>query len=233
LNMDINEEKIREAVKHTEILRRPKQSLMTFGTTNIYYYLVTKPAYSDIIHTGDETVIREGRVLAEKPRIVTPYYLSNIEGFSSEARNYLDALIQMHGPNVPGIFYAYKNEPKELNIVSDPIESVVEKLNELIDKKGDPLAAIIKGQDELWDISLIKFIFEMTKSSIQNNLSQMGARGLLQMDSSGIPADARVRIEELFRKVARGEADASELKAELDHWHAFDEYEDRFLNLFR
>ena len=206
---------------------------MTFGTTNIYYYLVTKPAYSDIIQSGDETVIREGRVLAEKPRIVTPYYLSNIEGFSTEARNYLDALIRMHGANTPGLFYAYKNEPKELNIVSDSIEAVVERLNEKIDKKADPLAAIIKGQDDLWDIALIKFIFEMTQSSIQNNLSQMGARGLLQMDSSGIPADARMRIEELFRKVAKREADANDLKAELDRWHAFDEYEDRFLNIFR
>jgi len=33
--MDIDDEKIREAVERTEILRAPKQSLSTFGTTNI------------------------------------------------------------------------------------------------------------------------------------------------------------------------------------------------------
>jgi len=33
--MDIDDDKMQEAVEHTEILRAPKQSLTTFGTTNI------------------------------------------------------------------------------------------------------------------------------------------------------------------------------------------------------
>ena len=231
--MDIYDEKIREAVERTEILRAPKQSLLTFGTTNIYYYLVTEPAYSELINNVTETVVREGRVIAEKPRIVTPYYLSGLEGFSTDARKYFDALVKNYGPNIPGLLYAYRNEPKELNIVSDNLLSVVDKLNAGIDKRGDPLAAIIKGPDELWDVSLIKFIFEMTRSSLQDNIREMGASGLLDMDTKGIPADARLRIEELFRKVARGETDPGELKAELDRWNLFDEYEDRFLGIFR
>ena len=117
--MDIEDEKIREAVKHTEILRLPKRSLATFGTTNLYYYLVTEPAYAELVETTSETVVREGRVIAERPRIVTPYYLSHLEGFSSEARHYFDTLIKTLGPNAPGLFYTYKNEPKELTIVSD------------------------------------------------------------------------------------------------------------------
>ncbi|MDD4876489.1 MAG: hypothetical protein PHQ86_05100, partial [Dehalococcoidales bacterium] len=76
--MGIDEERIRDAVKRTEILRAPKQSLTTFGITNIYYYLVTEPTYSEITKDVKETVVREGRVIAEKPRIVTPYYLSRL-----------------------------------------------------------------------------------------------------------------------------------------------------------
>jgi len=231
--MDIDDQKIREAVEHTEILRVPKQTLNTFGITNIYYYLVTEPAYSEIIRSITETVVREGRVIAERPRIVTPYYLSSLEGFSTDARRYFDVLIKAHGPDVPGLFYTYRNEPKELNIVSDSLLSVVEKLNARIDKRGDPLAAIIKGQDELWDVSLIKFIFEMTRNSLEDNIKQMSARGLLDMDSKGVPADARLRIEELFRRVSRGETDPRELKAELDRWNLFNEYQDRFLNIFK
>jgi hypothetical protein len=231
--MDIDEEKIREAVRHTEILRPPKQSLATFGTTNVYYYLVTEPAYSEIVKNAVETVIREGRVIAERPKIVTPYYLSHLEGFSSEARKYLDMLTETQGANAPGLFYSYKNEPKELNIVSDNLLSVVAKLNAEIDKRGDPLTSIIKGQDELWDVSLMKFIYEMTRSSIPDNLMQMEARGLLDMDSGGIPGDARTRIEELFRLVSKGELEPNELKKELDRWGIFEEYEDRFFTLFK
>jgi hypothetical protein len=219
-------------VRYTQILRAPKQSLYTFGTTNIYYYLVTEPVYSELMKNITETVIREGRVIAERPRIVTPYYLSSLEGFSLEARRYFQSLIEEHGSNIRGLFYTYRNEPKELNIVSDNLLSVVDKLNAEIDSRGDPLAAIIRGQDELWDVSLIKFIYEVTRNSMQDNLLQMGSRGLLDVDNRGIPVDARVRIEELFRKVKREESRASDLKDELDRWGLFEEYEDRFYALF-
>ncbi|MCK4368475.1 MAG: hypothetical protein KAV68_02225 [Dehalococcoidales bacterium] len=231
--MDIDDERIREAVKHTEILRPPKRSLATFGTTNIYYYLVTEPAYSELVKSAAETVIREGRVIAERPKIVTPFYLSQLEGFSSEAKKYFDTLIKTYGSNAPGLFYTYKNEPGQLNIVSDNLLAVVAKLNDDIDKRGDPLTSIIRGQDELWDVSLMKFIYEMTRSSLPDNLLQMETRGLLDIDSSGIPVDARVRIEELFKTVARGEFEPSELKKELDRWGLFEEYEDRFFAIFK
>jgi len=231
--MDIDDERIRDAVNHTEILRLPKQSLATFGTTNIYYYLVTKPAYAELIKNVTETVVREGRVIAERPRIVTPYYLSQLEGFSSDAKRYFDMLIRTHGPNTPGLLYSYRNEPKELTIVSEDLLSVVDKLNTEIDKRADPLASIIKGEDELWDVSLLKFIYEMTKSSLRDNLLQLGARGLLDTDASGVPVDARIRIDELFRWVSRGELEPRELKEELDRWGLFEEYEDRFLAIFK
>jgi hypothetical protein len=230
--MDINDEKIRYAVRQTEILRAPQQSLYTFGMTNINYYLVTQPVYSELVKTANETVIREGRVVAERPRIVTPYYLSRLEGFGLEARRYFEALMREHGQHIPGLFYTYKNEPKELNIVSDSLLAVVAKLNAEIDKRGDKLAAIIKGEDELWDVSLLKFIFELTRRSLDDNISQLGSRGLWNMDAKGVPADARLRIEELFRQVSRGEREPRELKEELDRWDLFDEYEDRFFTLF-
>jgi hypothetical protein len=231
--MDINDERIKEAVEHTEILRPPRRSLATFGTTNVYYYLVTEPSYTELVESATETVIREGRVIAERPKIVTPLYLSHLEGFSPEAKSYLESLIKSYGSNAPGLFYTYKNEPKGLNIVSDNLRAVVAKLNREIDKRGDPLASIIRGQDELWDVSLMKFIYEMTRSSIPDNLTQMETRGLLDMDARGVPADARVRIEELFKMVTGGKLDPSELKSELDRWGLFEEYEDRFLSIFK
>ena len=231
--MEINDERIRYTVRHTEIIRAPKQNLYTFGTTNIYYYLITEPVYSEFMQDVSETVIREGRVIAERPRIVTPYYLSRLEGFGSEARRYLESLMEEQGADIRGLYYTYRNEPKELNIVSDNVSSVVDKLNAEIDKRDDPLAAIIRGQDELWDVSLMKFIYDVTSRSVHSNLRQMGNRGLLDMDASGVPADARMRIEELFKKVMDGEREPRELKDELDRWGLFEEYEDRFFKLFR
>ena len=227
------DERIREAIERTEILRPPRQSLYTFGTTSIYYYLVTEPAYSELVKDTVETVIREGRVIAERPKIVTPYYLNNMEGFSPEARRYFRYLLEEHGADARGLYYTYRNEAKGFNIVSDNLNSIVGKLNAEIDRRSDPLTAIIKGEDSLWDVSIMKFIYEITRSSVPDNLRQMGRRGLLNMDSSGVPADARAQIEELFGQVARGECETGKLKDELERWGLFEEYQDRFLDTFK
>ena len=157
-----SDERIRAAVINTQIIRAPKQSLATFGVTNIYYYLVAEASYNELMNST-ETVIREGRVVAEKPRIVTPSYLSRVQGFSAEASKYFEMLMTAYDPDSPGLYYAYRNEPKELNVVSDNLASVVEKLNAEIDQKGDPLTSIIKGEDTLWDVSILKFIYEITQ----------------------------------------------------------------------
>ncbi len=47
-----------------------------------------------------------------------------------------------------------------------------------------------------------------------------------------IPAGVRRRIEQLFDRARRDRTKASALKAELDAWGLFNEYEDRFLDLF-
>ncbi len=231
--MHFNDERLEHAGRHTEILRLPKQTLATFGMTNISYYLVTEPVYSEPEKDVTETVVREGRVVAERPRIVTPHYLSRFEGFSPDAKRYFNALLNKYGPNAPGLFYSYRNEPKGLTIVDGSITAVVDKINAEIDKRGDPLVAIIKGEDEFWDVSLLKFIYEMARNSMENNLLQPQSRGLLDVDASGVPLDAKLRIEELLGGVSRGEIKPGELKDELDRWGLFEEYQDRFFSVFR
>ncbi|MFC1917992.1 hypothetical protein ACFLXH_04990 [Chloroflexota bacterium] len=231
---EAEEKRIIQATRNTEVLRLPKQALATFGSTNIHYYMVTEPSYPELVNTDiTETVIREGRVIAERPKIVTPYYLSRFQGFSSVASKYFNMLLNELGPDTPGVFYTYKNNPTDLNIVSERWQSVAQKLIRDIDRSGDTLASVIKGEDDLWDVSLMKFIFEITRSSVGENVTQFGDRGLLHMDSRGVPQEARGRIEELFWQVSHGEREPGDLKNELDRWNIFDEYEDRFLRLFQ
>jgi len=230
--MDTDDARIEYAISHTEVLRPPRQTLSTFGTTNIYYYLLTEPSYKEFAEGEEETVVREGRVRAERPKVVTASYLINVEGFSEHARRYLELIAREYGTHTPGLFYGYKNEPKELNIASSNIGAVVQKLHEKIDKEGDQLATIIKGVDELWDVSLLKFIFDMTRYSLGNNVLELGRRGLLDVDRKGVPKEARQSIERLFDEVKNGDLDPSALKTELDRWGLFEEYEDRFFRLF-
>jgi len=229
--MDSESERIEHAARHTEIVRHPRQHLATFGITNIYYYILSEPSYADM-STDTETVIREGRVIAERPKIVTPYYLTHLEGFSYDAKQYFEKMMMLHGPSAPGLFYTYKNEPKGLNIVSNNMKAVIDNLNNEIDQKNDPLSTIIKGQDDMWDVSLLKFIYEITSRSVGGNIAQMQSAGMLGM-SGGLPAGARQTIEAMFAQAYRGEIKAHDLEAELNRWGVFEEYQDRFFALVR
>ena len=219
------DERIQHAIEHTEVLRVPTQSLATFGTTNIYYYLVTELAQW-------VNVVREGRVIAAKPKIVTPSYLINLEGFSLQAKRFIELMAE-RDPHEPGIFYTYKNEAREMNVVSESVGAIVDKINRRIDNQRDPLTAIIKGVEGLWDVSLLKFTYELTRSSMQSNVAELERHGLLHVDSAGVPRDARNHIEELFEKTKRDPSWAPELITELRRWSLFHEYQDRFLGLFK
>jgi len=222
--MDVDA-RIKYAIERTKVIRFPRQNLATFGNTIISYYVVTGL-------TENVNVVRDGNVIAERPRIVTPSYLTSLEGFSEQASKYLQTMAAKF-PDEPGIFYRYKNEPKEMNIVSEPIAALINKLNERIEEENNPLSAIIKGVEELWDVSLMIFIYELTRGSVYANITDFQRRGFLDIDSTGVPKDARNFIEELFELVNKDISRAPELVNELNRWGLFEEYQDRFFALFR
>jgi len=219
------DDRIKYALEHTELIRAPRQELDTFGSSVIDYYVVTELG-------GNLSVVRDGKVIAERPKIVTPTYLINVEGFSEQARRYV-AMMARERPYESGIFYRYKNEPKGMNIVSEPIGQVINKLSSQIEEQHNPLSTMIKGVEELWDVSLLMFIYGLTTRAARTNMAEFDRRGFLDTDASGVPQGARDYIEELFEKASRNLSRAPELVIELSRWGLFPEYQDRFFALFR
>jgi hypothetical protein len=219
------DDKIRYALENTELVRAPQQTLATFGSSVIDYYVVT-----ELI--GNISVVRDGKVIAERPKIVTPAYLVNVEGFSQQAKRYI-AMMARERPYESGIFYRYKNEPKGMNVVSEPIKQVISKLSSQIEEEHNPLGTIIRGVEELWDVSLLMFIYELTTKSVRTNIAEFDRRGFLDIDAGGVPQGARDYIEELFEQSTRNLSRVPELVIELNRWSLFPEYQDRFFALFR
>ena len=224
-----------EAIASTRVVRPPQQGLATFGSTSVRYYLVTDPSYRSLDAPQDgheESVVREGVVRAERPRVVTPYYLLRHEGFGDNAGRYLQRLAEEIGPDHPGLMYHYKNEGAETAVVSGTVEEVTRRIVERLDKEHKPLEAVITGSDDLWDLSLMKFIYEFTTRSAQANVSEMRANGLLRTEG-GVPMDARLGIERMLEEARRGQRDPRDVHREIERWGLFDEYQDRFFALFR
>ncbi|MBI4308087.1 MAG: hypothetical protein HY684_04710 [Chloroflexi bacterium] len=231
--MDEAERRIAEAVGVTRVVRPPRQHLATFGVTNVHYYMVTTPSYRDLVSGEEESVIREGKAISQRPTIVTPMYMLNLEGFSAEARRYMESITHRLGPNSPGLLYRYRNEPGGMDIVSGGVPAVTQRIGEDLDKRGEDMAAVIVGADDLWDVSLLKFIYDYTAASLSSNVNEMQAMGLLEPHPDmEVPRGVVQRIERLFSEAERG-LNPRMLKEELDRWGLFERYQDRFFALFR
>jgi hypothetical protein len=97
--------------------------------------------------------------------------------------------------------YSYRNDLQDTNVVSDPLPVVASRLQERLDEANEPLAAVIKGVDHLWDVSLMAFIYGLTASSVGHNVSELAQRHLFDTDR-GVPRAARARMDGHDRVVA-------------------------------
>ncbi|MCL0070486.1 hypothetical protein M1N44_01755 [Dehalococcoidia bacterium] len=219
---------IEYALRHTELVRPPEQRLNTFGVTKVHYYLLAEP-----MDSVNETRIREGRVIAERPRIVTPSYLLNVfEGFGDHARKQAEALLARYGFDPDILEYKYKNEMGNTWTLSENISQVILKINEKIDDESDPLAAILKCPDDAWQISLMMFIMSVTRSSVSKNIAELDSRGLFERQY-GIPKFVRDEIDDLFRAASKDRSSIKELGSKLQSYGVFEQYQDRFFTLLR
>jgi len=241
------EEKIKYVIESTEIIKLPRKLLASFDSTTIHYYMLTVPLYLDFEgrNSESETVIREGRITWQRPKVITPSYMLRVEGFSGEGRKAFE-MLAAEDSDLAMILYGLNlsRDFEKMDIVSNSLDSVARNISSDIEKRKDPYSAIIKGVDEFWDVSLSKFIQEIIVESayfsqmpdlLRNSTVKVGSEGfpVVTRDRLGFPIIARDEIEILFKLFENGELEPSDLKKELDRWEMFEQYQDRFLKYFK
>ena len=218
------------AVNNTEIVVMPANPLETFGATHLHYHLV-----SELMDTVDRIRVREGTIQSKRPQIITPaYYESeNLEGFGEEARQYLDWLRQ-HAQDVRILQYGFIVQKTELNehLVTGHMAEVLERVKLDVKRKNDPMAAVIHGVDQPWDVCLLKLMVDMIRHSAPANISDLHRRHLLD-NVNGAPRAVREELEALFLQASRDPSLVKLLGNKLRKYGLFEEYEDRFFALVR
>ncbi|OGV62304.1 MAG: hypothetical protein A2498_00155 [Lentisphaerae bacterium RIFOXYC12_FULL_60_16] len=216
------------AVNNTEIIQLPRQHLETFGTTILNYHLV-----SELMDSVNQVRIREGRMQAFQPKIITPkaYAETLLEGFGEEAAKYVEWLRE-HEQNVHILQYGYtlKQESFSEHVVTEDVRAVVERVKKEVDDKNDPMGAVVLGVDKPWDVCLIKLFVEVMTASVKTNVQQLRQRHLFDPDG-GAKARARQEIESMFRAAAKDPSLINALGQKLQQAKLFSEYEDRFFSL--
>ena len=218
------------AVRNTDIILAPKRHIETFGNTIVNYAHV-----AELMDSVGQVRIREGRLQAMRPQIITPsaYANLNMEGFGEEAERYLSWLRE-HEDDIRILQYGYslKQEAFSEEVVTDSLENVLGRVKKAAEAKNDPFSAVVKGVDSPWDVCLVRLFWVITRSSVADNVREMNERHLFEREA-GIPHEVREEIEKGFAAAERDRSLIKPLGALLQKHGVFDHYQDRFFALMR
>lgn len=208
----------------------PKRHLETFGNTIINYYLL-----SELMDVSGKVRVREGRMQALKPQIITPssYATTMLEGFGQEAQNYLEWLKE-NEDNIRILRYGYtlKQEAFSEQVVTESMPAVLERVKLEAQGKNDPFAAIVKGVDDPWDVCLIRLFWVVIQNSAQANIRELHERHMFEMQD-GIPTNLRDEVERAFQAATKDAALIKPLGKFLQDNGIFEQFQDRFFSLFK
>src|SRR3712207_8160712 len=76
------EDDIQYAAENTEVILAPAQKIATFGSTSFRFYLI-----SELMDQVNHVRVRDGRIHAERPQIMTPDNLARSEEHTSELQS--------------------------------------------------------------------------------------------------------------------------------------------------
>ena len=165
------------AIENTRVLHEPDRRIDTFGSTEFEFLLV-----SELMDTANVSRVRTGRIEAHKPLIIKPTAVDewDFDGFGPEGRAF-GQWVKHNIKNLAILRYAFQFKRTEVHeeLVHESIDVVCGRLVDEARTTGNPMRAIIHGVDDTWEISLLRFTFEMIEKSQGINLFDFKRRGLL------------------------------------------------------
>jgi hypothetical protein len=217
------------AVNTTQVVLSPRKVLETFGTTCIRYHVV-----SELMDKADTIRVRAGRVYSERPQIIAPSHYANqlLDGFGEHAREYAEWL-RAHGQLVKILGYGlqFRRDQTSQELIHEPIDVVVARVRESVEAENEAMTAVIIGADEMWEVSLLKFVFDYIQESAPTNMHELTMRA--SEEERREQAAIRADIEQEFRQATADRSRVSLLGTKLEKYGLFEEYEDRFYSLLR
>lgn len=168
---------VQYALETTQVLYEPDRRIDTFGATRFEFLLL-----SELMDSVDQVRIRSGEVEATRPQIIRPEAYNDVEfeGFGENAQR-LYEWMEARGINAPLLQYGFqfKRGAVREELIHESIEEVRGRVLSDAKARGNPMQAVIEGVDDAWEISVLRFTFEMVEKSRGINLFDFQRRGML------------------------------------------------------
>ena len=216
------------AVNQTRIITEPQQTIETFGVTRIHYYIV-----SEVLDSVDQVKVHEGVIISEKPSIITPQHFAQqiLDGFGAEAQAYADWLSQ-NGDFIKIIQYGLQIRKEEIKeeTVHGSLNEVIGRVKEMTEKNRE-ISTVIQGVENMWEISLMKFMESFIARSVSKNVHELQSHSQMLLDQE--QRNMMRSIEDEFYESRGHKQKIINLGAKLRDMGLFAKYEDRFYALLR
>ena len=165
------------AIENTQVILAPEGRIATFGSTSFQFYLI-----SELMDRVDQVRVRNGKIHAERPQILTPEHFRNLllEGFGEKAQRYVEQL-QERLRNIADLRYGFQFRKTDVTeeTIRDSIDAVISRTKRRVESGNEPLSAVIQGVDDAWEVCLLKFTIDMIERSSGGNIGDFRKRGLI------------------------------------------------------
>ena len=172
-----SEDNFQYALENTEVILAPQRKIATFGHTSFRFYLI-----SELMDEVNEIRVRDGRIHAERPQILTAEHYSRLllEGFGEKAERYIEQLREQ-AQKFAVVRYGFQFRKTDVTekTVRASLASVIEQTKSEVERAEEPLSAVIQGVDDAWEVCLLKFTIDLIEKSSGGNLGDFRRRGLM------------------------------------------------------
>ena len=172
-----SEDDFQYAIENTEVILAPEGRIATFGQTSFRFYLI-----SELMDQVNEIRVRDGRIHAERPQILTPDHYARLllEGFGEKAQRFAEGL-RDQGQRFAVLRYGFQFRKTDVieKRVRASLSAVIEETKAQVERLDEPLSAVIQGVDDAWEVCLLKFTIDLIERSSGGNLGDFRRRGLV------------------------------------------------------
>ena len=160
-----------KALKQTEIIRFRLQPLHTFEATHLPYVFLAESS----VNLGD-TVVRKGEVMVDKPSIVLPSDLPQLEGFDFEQESKLNqdlltTFLLVRGVRFPS--FKYQNKTQSLDLFEGRLKAAIDRYGREFHQEENISTGLIVGPEDCWQFSVMIFICMQVQRSADSDIRKL------------------------------------------------------------
>ena len=210
-------------IKQIQLIKLPSLKISSFGETSYIYYIVTNDKNTH------QSIIREGSLILNKPLIIGYDNFKEVfQGFSDDTLKNVEALFDEVGNQLKLLGYQFKQVIREKWVEKQILPYTLKDLKAKVG--GNPMSAILIGNEEQWELPIVRLTSEIIKRSLKINIKEFEEKGYF--DKNGVAPKIYEKIETLFSQSLTDKNKIKDLGQLLQRYHLFEEYEERFFSLF-